>query len=112
MISTAEDMAKWLQFHINEGQVSYNGRALLPKEQLLQTYEPEMASPFPMNRRDLWRPKYPVSDINMSYNMGWLTNIYRGEISIKMFRKVLSIYGKKSAHFWNFISFINLIFPC
>ena len=79
MISTAEDMAKWLQFHINDGRVSYNGRALLPKEFLLQTYQPEMASPFPMNRRDLWKPKYPVSDINMSYNMGWLTNIYRGD---------------------------------
>ena len=80
ILSTADDMAKWLQFHLNEGDI--NGQQLLPKEKLKETYLPQMPSTAPLNKRDMVKPTYPVTDISMSYNMGWETNVHRGKFCI------------------------------
>ena len=80
ILSTADDMAKWLQFHLNEGDI--NGQQLLPKEKLKETYLPQMPSTAPLNKRDMVEPTYPVTDISMSYNMGWETNVHRGKFCI------------------------------
>ena len=80
ILSTAADMAKWLQFHLNEGDI--NGQQLLPKEKLKETYLPQMPSTAPLNKRDMVKPTYPVTDISMAYNMGWETNVHRGMFCI------------------------------
>ncbi len=78
MLSTAEDMAKWLQFHLNEGAISPDGEQLLAKEVLQETYKGQMPSSPPMNKRDITKPVYPITDVNMGYDMGWETNYHRG----------------------------------
>ena len=75
-------MAKWLQFHLNEGDI--NGQQLLPKEKLKETYLPQMPSTAPLNKRDMVKPTYPVTDISMAYNMGWETNVHRGKFYITL----------------------------
>ena len=44
----------------------------------METYREEMPSPQPMAHRDLLRPEYPVDDVHLAYDMGWMTNVYRG----------------------------------
>ena len=73
IVSNAQDMSKWLQFHLRKGE------HLITYAALSETYKPQMASPSPMNGRDLTRPEFPVSDVHMAYDMGWMTNIYRGK---------------------------------
>jgi hypothetical protein len=34
-----------------------------------------MATPFFGN---MYKPQFPISDTVISYNMGWLTSVYRG----------------------------------
>ena len=80
ILSTADDMAKWLQFHLNEGEI--NGQQLLPKEKLKETYLPQMPSTAPLNKRDMVKPTYPITDVSMAYNMGWETNVHRGKFCI------------------------------
>ena len=78
IVSNAHDMSKWLQFHLRKGQ-SASEEHLINYAALLETYKPQMASPSPMNGRDLTKPEFPVSDVHMAYDMGWMTNIYRGK---------------------------------
>ena len=78
IVSNARDMSKWLQFHLRKGQTP-SGERLVSYDSLAETYKPQMASPSPMNSRDLTKPDFPVSDVHMSYDMGWMTNLYRGK---------------------------------
>ncbi len=71
-------MAKWLQFHLNEGAI--DGEQLLPKQNLAETYRENMPSPAPLNKRDVTKPTYPVTDVSTAYDMGWQTSYYRGEL--------------------------------
>ncbi len=73
--STAEDMAKWVQFHLNEGSLTPEGKELLPSWVLANTYYPNMLP----GRGGIYKPKFPVSLVNIAYGMGWRTSVYRGE---------------------------------
>ncbi|XP_052793649.1 protein flp-like [Mya arenaria] len=70
IISTADDMAKWMMFHLNEGR-DEDGRQIAD---LQPTYEGEMVLPMPSE----WLPGLPYSEVSVSYNMGWMTHAYRG----------------------------------
>lgn len=70
-------MSKWLRFLLRGG-VTNSGLPLLSKASLDELWLPHMPQPHPMNQKDIWKPIYPVTDILMSYNLGFTTNIYRG----------------------------------
>lgn len=78
IVSNAQDMSKWIQFHLRRGQAP-SGEQLINYDTLAETYKPQMASPSPMNGRDLTKPLFPVSDVHMAYDIGWMTNLYRGK---------------------------------
>ena len=77
ILSTGEDISRWLQMHLRGG-VSRQGMRVVTSRALADTYVEQMPSPGPMADRDLLRPTYPVDDVHLAYDMGWMTNIYRG----------------------------------
>ncbi|KAK2160394.1 hypothetical protein LSH36_134g03016 [Paralvinella palmiformis] len=77
IVSTATDMIHWLQFNLRGGRAP-SGESLIAASRLKETYSEQMAAPSPMSDRDLKRPKYPISDIHAAYDLGWMTNYYRG----------------------------------
>ena len=79
IVSNADDMTHWLQFNLRGGRAP-SGESLISPGRLEETYSEQMAAPSPMSDRDLKRPKYPVSDIHAAYDLGWMTNYYRGKI--------------------------------
>ena len=81
IMSNANDMAKWLQFHLRNGR-SASGEQLINYQLLKETYEEQMALPSSLSRRDMLRSTFPVSDVAIAYDLGWMTNVYRGEIIV------------------------------
>ncbi|XP_045203141.2 protein flp-like [Mercenaria mercenaria] len=73
--STASDMAKWMLFHLKHGK-NHHGTQVVDEKWLQDTYQSKM--PHPFKERDLTKPKYPVSDVTLSYDMGWMSSVYRG----------------------------------
>ncbi|KAL4230393.1 hypothetical protein ACF0H5_010775 [Mactra antiquata] len=73
--STAADMAKWMLFHLRGGKSGHHDQ-VVSRRFLQETYRSEMTHPF--QDKDLTEPTYPVSDATLSYNMGWMTSLYRG----------------------------------
>ncbi|KAH3781630.1 hypothetical protein DPMN_159530 [Dreissena polymorpha] len=74
--STANDMTKWMIFHLNKGRTKHEYTPIVHPDWLETTYESQMTHPF--EAKDLTRPLYPVSDASVSYNMGWVSSLYRG----------------------------------
>ena len=70
-------MALWLQFLIRRGLTSSRQR-LISEETFQSIFHPEMAGVWPMSERDLLSPRFPVSDVTVSYNLAWITSYYRG----------------------------------
>lgn len=78
--STAGDMARWLQLHLNAGQ--YEGQALVSEENLTQMHSPQM----------LLRGIAPLTGSEQieafdeigvgSYGLGWRINTYRGHTMV------------------------------
>ena len=89
IFSNAEDMARWIQFHLavisrTDGRggtpVPYPGTSGLTEaeaRQVAQMYVGQM--PYPKIQMDLLRPDFPVSDVHTAYSMGWAKGAYRGE---------------------------------
>jgi hypothetical protein len=67
-------MGKWMLFHLNMGHNS-SGHLIVDNSTLKETYRGQMATPFFGN---MYKPQFPISDTVISYNMGWLTSVYRG----------------------------------
>lgn len=68
IVSTAEDMAKYLQFQLGDG--TWNGRRLISNENLQMMHSPQMiGTPY------FWRFD-EVTETN--YGLGWFTDLYRG----------------------------------
>jgi len=75
VITTAADMSRWLEFHLNTGRDSA-GNQLLPVSYWLQMHSPQITLGrvlFPVVR-----PWFPVSDIYSAYGLGWRLGLYRG----------------------------------
>ncbi|XP_066275999.1 uncharacterized protein [Branchiostoma lanceolatum] len=78
VVSTAEDMARWMRFHLKGGKTP-EGVRLVRKRLLKETHAPQMAitsGTFP--REGLYRPESAVDDTVPAYCMGWVTGTYRG----------------------------------
>ncbi|VDI63706.1 Hypothetical predicted protein [Mytilus galloprovincialis] len=72
--STPKDMGEWILLHLNTGKDS-SGHNLVDNATLKETYRGQMATPLFGN---LYKPRFPISDAVISYNMGWLSSVYRG----------------------------------
>jgi len=72
--STAEDMAKFLRFHLNKGKV--NGKELLSEENLVKTHLPATI----LSPRSMLDDVYPEEKLvfYQSYAHGWINEFYRG----------------------------------
>ena len=66
IVSSADDMANWLMFQLNLGQVNHS--QLYPKELLLKTHEQQVTNDH--NFSDVFEGK--------GYSLGWRTGTYKG----------------------------------
>ncbi|XP_046565563.1 uncharacterized protein LOC124274267 [Haliotis rubra] len=71
--SNAQDMAKWLRFHLNSGK-NEQGHQVVGAQALQDTYHPNTA----WYTTYLTRDTFPVDDLIYSYAMGWRNGVYRG----------------------------------
>ena len=86
--STPEDMGKWMLFHLNEGR-GENGLQIIDNNTLKETYREQMATQFFGN---MFKPEYPISDSVISYNMGWMSSVYRGTYSFTFFNHLTVVF--------------------
>ncbi|KAK6173053.1 hypothetical protein SNE40_016587 [Patella caerulea] len=75
LFSTSDDMARWLLMLLSSGRDMSN-KEVFKSDVLEQTFKPVMPLPFP--DQDLHRTRYPIADVQMSYDLGWVTSYYRG----------------------------------
>jgi CubicO group peptidase (beta-lactamase class C family) len=69
--STARDLAAWLRFQLNDGELS--GKRLVSAASLGETHRPQMVIPLaPIDRAT------QPDTVQMSYGMGWVIQDYRG----------------------------------
>ncbi len=69
-------MAKWVQLLLNEGK-SEGGRRVFESRIIQDTFEPGMAAP--VLQPNLLRPEFPIGDVQMTYDLAWVTSVYRGK---------------------------------
>jgi CubicO group peptidase (beta-lactamase class C family) len=69
--STARDLARWLNFHVNSGKI--RDKQIVSENSLEETHRPQMVIPFV----GLDRATHPDT-VQMSYGMGWVIQDYRG----------------------------------
>ncbi|PVD35059.1 hypothetical protein C0Q70_06340 [Pomacea canaliculata] len=76
--SSADDMAKWLSFHLQKG-VTMEGEPLLVKETLEETYKLQIALPPGYWDTDYMnKPEYPEAFSSFGYGFAWDLSTYRG----------------------------------
>ncbi|XP_050400285.1 protein flp [Patella vulgata] len=99
MMSTAEDMAKWLIFQLNNGKTP-NGTQLMDLQDFEDTHRPRnmISSKYSATGKYFTRPKIPVTTSNDGYALGWKTGFYRG---LRMLQH--------SGTTWGFASLLTLI---
>ena len=78
--SSSTDMAKWMLFHVHNGHNAH-GHSLVNGTWLNETYESQMTlGSSELTSKDLYKPEYPVADVSVSYDFGWVTSTYRGTV--------------------------------
>ncbi|CAL1534473.1 unnamed protein product [Lymnaea stagnalis] len=77
--SNAEDMARWMNFLLSNGQAP-DGTVVVDPGVIELTREPGMLSNLPF--QELNKPCFPVGHVVQSYDMGWITANYRGHRQI------------------------------
>ena len=77
LCTTADDMVKWLQFHLAKGQLS-NGRHRM-RQRLFDDMHSSQVHLSPENL-PVVQPYFPVTDLPTSYGLGWTLGSYRGKM--------------------------------
>lgn len=79
ILSNAVDMAQWLRFQLNDGQV--NGKRLVSSAAFRETHTPQIVIPGGMGGGRGGAPDSlpPATHFN-TYGMGWMVEDYRGQI--------------------------------
>lgn len=70
--SNAEDMAKWLQMLLNEG--NFGGKQVLSAASLKEMYKPQMVMPGDISQDEIFYT---------SYGLGWMLTAYRGNLRVE-----------------------------
>ena len=73
--SNADDMTKWLRFHLNGGQ-NENGSQVVDAEFLERTKQSEQ--PVPVSGEPFIKPVTPITDVRDTYALAWNNGFYRG----------------------------------
>ncbi|XP_053375802.1 uncharacterized protein LOC123533279 [Mercenaria mercenaria] len=79
ILSTGEDMAKYMRFNL-DGGVTDHGKSLIGRKLLLKAFKatiPTVGSSF-MKNNFLTLPEVPASDATFGYGHAWFTATYRG----------------------------------
>ncbi|XP_048733368.2 D-alanyl-D-alanine-carboxypeptidase/endopeptidase AmpH-like [Ostrea edulis] len=92
ILSTADDMAKWMQFHLSGGKTR-KGKRLLSKRALSMIHTPLIRIATSTTSKYYTRPLSPVTFSDDSYAMGWKTGYYRG---YKILSHTGSTYGYRA----------------
>lgn len=74
--TTADDMSKWMNFNLGNGSIS-NGSVVIPEKYFTELHKGQTSTPFSKN--NLYKPDYPISDMTLSYCLGWMSSVYRGK---------------------------------
>lgn len=72
IVSTADDMAKWMLFQLQAGKV--DGKQLVKAESIAETHKPRVITE---------RPVPPPEFTSSAYGLGWFVESYRGERMIE-----------------------------
>ncbi|XP_041369961.1 protein flp-like [Gigantopelta aegis] len=93
ILSNANDMAKWLLFHLADGK-NEDGLQVVDKSALADTYKARntIGSTGAINKY-FHRPAVPVTTSNDGYALGWKTGYYRG---LPMVQHTGSTFGYRS----------------
>ncbi|XP_046556379.1 protein flp-like isoform X2 [Haliotis rubra] len=92
VVSTADDMAKWMLFHLSGGK-NREGNQVVAEDLLKETYKPRNAISGGSINTYFSRPKTPVTMSNNGYGLGWKSGYYRG---IPMVQHSGSTFGYRS----------------
>ena len=76
VMSTADDMAKWMNFHLYEGQNS-SGAQVMQKAHLEEVHAPRFLISS-SSTRDTQVPQFPVTNNANVYAHGFKRGFYRG----------------------------------
>lgn len=76
-MSTADDMAKWMNFHLSKGR-GPGGETIIAESTMAELYKPRTA----MTSSTMTKFRQPDVPVTLSYDvysMGWRRGYYRGE---------------------------------
>lgn len=73
LVSTADDMAQWMNFFLTGG-FSARGQRVMSEESLRELQKPRTAMPMVL----FSQPDFPVTASFDIYGMGWWLGYYRG----------------------------------
>ena len=74
IMSTVNDMLKWLSFHLNNGLA--DGRQIVSEENMKELHKPQMLLSEPL------LAPFPHQDF-FSYGLGWFTETHRGHLMVE-----------------------------
>ena len=77
IVSNADDMSKWMMFHLSGGK-NAEGVQVIEKSLLKETYKPRNTLSSNDINKYFRRPEVPVTMSNDGYGLGWKTGYYRG----------------------------------
>ena len=78
ILSTANDMAKWINMHIKKGNNS-DGETVVKESILQPTYTPLNTMP-PAWSQSYVKPNTPVTHVTENYGLGWMIGKYSGTL--------------------------------
>lgn len=74
IMSTVNDMLKWVEFNLNNGKVG--DEQIISEENMKEIHKPQMLMAYPL------LTDWPETDF-YSYAMGWFTETYRGHMMVE-----------------------------
>lgn len=79
ILSTANDMAKWIRFQLQKGKTE-NGTQLIDEKLIddMHWVTTPLDKPSTLKNRFLTRPQWPVEDTQLGYGYSWFVSVYRG----------------------------------
>ena len=75
ILSTSNDMAKWIKFNLRLGKTE-SGEQLVDRK--LMEEMRQLTTPVD-NPSDIRKPEFPADDITSGYGYGWFVSEYRGK---------------------------------
>ena len=88
ILSTADDMARYLAFQLREGK-DKTGNVVIDDDVIQETHDGVYVIPQTSSTKQYKRPQIPVTYDDGKYGLGWRDGYYRGK---KWFKKIIGKY--------------------